>query len=323
MKKIVIILCVVVLVALGGITLFVWKPWSRELLIGRGNSAGNIANIGKVVQYKEWHYFADPNGNGIYQIHANDIEDRHMYSGEEATYINVLGDWFYYSSYAGGVIGISKMRADGRKSELICDDFALFLTLSDGWLYYIEYEERHIYRIRIDGTGREQLSDIGARKLNLTDGWLYYTSNEQQNIYKMKIDGTEQAMIYEGSVTELNIDGDRIYYRPDAEDPHIYKMKTDGTGIEQVGDDEVGIINVSDGWIYYSNSEEHYSIYKIRTDGTDRELLLSLTSDTESGPILVLDDWIYYQERDGYPRTPWYRLRTDGTGHELVYGVNK
>ena len=314
MKKILIIISAVIVIGLGAITLFVWKPWrSKELWVGRGNTTSNISNLAKMIQYEEWHYYAEPGDINLYKIPIEGGERKEMGSSYNFSYFNIVGNWIYFNN---GGSGIDKMRIDGRKREVICEDNAMLISVVDGWLYYINAgDNNHIYRIKIDGTNREKLNDVESNQLNAVDGWLYYAGEDYQGIYKMKMDGTDYTVICEDAIEQIHVVGDWIYYSNESENNHLYRIKTDGTGKERIGEDVVGVINVSDDWIYYSNGNENHDIYKMRIDGTERELL---RSDAQSGPIVVLGDWIYYHERKGYPFSPVYRMKTDGSRHEKI-----
>lgn len=320
-RKLIVILAVMLFVG-GAVTTLVLKQWERageENVTGqRGNSVGNIVNIGHVAYDGSWHYFSEPDlSSALHKIKANGENKQLIGNGEDSSsYINVVGDWIYYRN---GADGIYKIKTNGKGREKIIGDSGVYVSVVDGWIYYVNYSDDDcIYKVCVDGTGRQKLNNEASTMLNVVEGWIYYTNGEYKGLHKMRTDGTGHILLSDDECKYINVVDDWIYYCNIVDGNTIYKVQTNGTVREKICDDESECLNVSDGWIYYSNKGDGRSLYKIRIDGTDRELLY----DDTCVCIIVAGEWIYYQLQDlpewRFPLTPMYRIRTDGTGHEQV-----
>ena len=69
-----------------------------------GNTSGNINNIGIAAQQGDWIYYSNYNGvdgDKIYKI-KTDGTGKIELTGDRAFYINVAGDWIYYTNNDDG-----------------------------------------------------------------------------------------------------------------------------------------------------------------------------------------------------------------------------
>ena len=295
----------------------------------RGNTAGNTANWGLAAEQGGWIYYSNrdggPDSYKPYKIRT-DGTGKTKLCNDAAEYLNVVGDWVYYSQ--GAEQGkLYKIRTDGTGRTKLSDDDSDFVSVVDGWIYYIKsvtHEPRgEIYKIRTDGTGRTKLSDEVSLAINVEDGWIY-TINVTNEFYKIRTDGTGWAKLsdeYGNRIVNADninaIENGWIYYfdRGFAGGPAggrasgYYKIRTDGTDQTRISDDFGESVNAADGWVYFSNYFDDGKLYKMRTDGANRTKL----SDDDVGDINLADGWIYYLSYGGQI----YRIRTDGTGRQL------
>jgi hypothetical protein len=198
----------------------------------RGNTSGNIINLGIVAENNGWIYY------------SNSTDNEKLY----------------------------KARKDDDKITKVSDDIPLYINVIDGWIYYCNIsDDGKLYKIKTDGSQRTKLANDFAEEVTVENGWIYYLSAlEEYKLYKIKTDGTLRTRLNNDSSLNLNIEGDFIYYTNIDDDFKIYKIRKDGIGKTKLNNDFSGFINVIDGWIYYSNLSDNYKIYKIETNGTNR-----------------------------------------------------
>ena len=290
-----------------------------------GNTIGNTINGGIVAIYDGWVYYSN---YGLWKARTDGMGEIKL-DDDYARYINVVGDWIYYTPDIGESFdGIWKIRTDGTQKTRINYDYAQFINVVDDWIYYTIREEgffEGIYKIHTDGTQKTKLSSENAYYISIIDGWIYYTSetldsNEEvidEGIYKIRTDGTQKTKINDYVVSRMNVYDGSVYYTIRwYTGEGIYRIGTDGTGKVMLSDDNADTINVVDDWIYFrswKDANDVNAIYKIRTDGTQRT---RLTDYDNYFHVSVVGDWVYYRLGDGDADT--YKMRTDGTQNQFI-----
>jgi len=229
-----------------------------------GNTPGNVANGGGIVQGDGFVYYATGG--------ALSTDPRETTNGK-----------------------LCRISVDGGDSRVLKDDPDVFdygeLNYVDGWLYFcmeravystetIEgvsadaagAETLGIYKMRSDGSELTLVYDDpsmnGVNCLSYADGWLYFAPGAAKGglgVYKLRPDGT--------GLTELAAG----------------LSDTDGLGIDML---------VYGGWVYYS---DHRSIYRVRTDGSGRTTLFEETTSGKPmvGDMNVQGEWVYFRSNNG------------------------
>ncbi|MCL2577698.1 MAG: DUF5050 domain-containing protein [Defluviitaleaceae bacterium] len=349
----IIIVVVTLIIISGAVTVLLFKPWEEYIATSenepqqkerRGNTAGNIANIGRVAQDGEWIYFSALIHESIPGIPVSEttplghLRRKRVDGGESELLflvpplfpesINVIGDWLYFITFDG----LHRMRTDGTHVEMLigCVDTRPNISrviLIENWLFFTlavdidGVRERHLYRMSVDGEIHERISNINAGSISVSDGWIYYADRDDNHmVYRIRPDGTERMRLSSGGARgKIIVDDGWVYYSDFSGDISIYKIRIDGSEHQRVverssynGADYE--FNIFDGWVYYSSYLSD-GIYRIRNDGTDRQRI----SDGFGREINIIGDWIYY--RPGYDAdifSPLYRMRKDGTEREQV-----
>lgn len=137
---------------------------------------------------------------------------------DEVAYINIVGDWIYYSNY------------------------------SDGHRPYVVHK---------NGTYRGKLSDNFADSVQVEGDWVYFTSGSGV-ISKINKSGNGSVIPIKGTASEfnkgyhINVYGDWVFYSNAQDDGKLYKINTDGSGNKvKLADETVGYINIVDDWVYF------------------------------------------------------------------------
>jgi hypothetical protein len=297
-----------------------------------GNTCGNIINDGLFAQQGEWIYYRGsmPDDRYFRQDRTclckirEDGTGKLELNNDYATYINVVGDWVYYSEGNVSPGGIYKIRTDGTGGTKITDEMSVNINVVGEWIYYKNRgDDGKLYKVRTDGTEKTKLSDdICGGDINVVGAWVYYlNASDEANVYKIRIDGTERTKLNDEGSSDLNVVDGWVYYSTWRDNTSIYKIRTDGTERTKLNDDDSHYINVADGWAFYSNWGDNQKIYKIRTDGTERTKLID---DKLNGGIHIVGGWIYYNSkittRDSFKEIMsdnTYRIRLDGTCRQV------
>ncbi len=280
----------------------------------RGNTVGNIANGGLVAYSEGWIYYSNPEDDGRLYKKKTDGSGVTRLSDNGAMYINVVGDWIYYSTswrplifhhLSAGIGGnIYKIRTDGSAETALNDQPSAFVQVVDDWIYYtgydLENEQAAIYKMSTDGSGQNEIISIDGRHLTVVDGWAYfsvidwenyYSVSDSEGIYKVRVDGSGHERITSAKASSINVVGDWIYYTG-LNGEAIFRIRIDGAEQRRLSDANAYFINVEDDWIYYVNHGDDWrNIYRMRTDGSEKARL----SDQRAFPhIFTAGEWLYY-----------------------------
>lgn len=216
-----------------------------------------------------------------------------------------------------------KRKMDGSEEVKLSDDNAAYLNIEGDWLYYTipsQNDPGGIYKIKTDGTGRAQIFAGPAENLWVKDGWIYYMHDTNgggyywtDGIHRMKTDGTEDQVILakdqNSSFSGFFLDGDTIYY---VKLNSLFRMNLDGSDNRKLREDVTHAV-VIDGWIYYV-CHESMQLNKMSGDGlVDIPLY---TSERGISALQYRQGWIYMA--DGHFGVLGFdyidKLRMDGTG---------
>ncbi|WP_055666458.1 DUF5050 domain-containing protein [Desnuesiella massiliensis] len=153
---------------------------------------------------------------------------------DEVAYINVVGDWIYYSNYS-----------DGHK----------------------------LFVIHKDGTYRGKISDTWADCVQVVGDWIYLTSGSGV-IGKVNKAGDGNVIPIRATANQydkgyhINAVGDWIFYSNAEDGGKLYKINTDGSGSKvKLGDEPVGYINVIGDWIYFNTTKGKLFRLPINSNG--------------------------------------------------------
>jgi len=84
----------------------------------RGNTVGNIVNGGYVAQKSDWIYYQSNDGGKLYKIRT-DGSSRTKLNDDSSYWINVVGDWVYYTNFNDDIGKFYKIRTDGTERQLV------------------------------------------------------------------------------------------------------------------------------------------------------------------------------------------------------------
>ncbi|MDR2600112.1 MAG: DUF5050 domain-containing protein [Oscillospiraceae bacterium] len=289
----------------------------EDIVMGRGNTSGNIANIGYIAQTYEWIYIVEARGLfPLYKMRHDESERQRVHPTEQGfTFINIIGDWIYYSNMSvNSGRNIYRLSVDGTIQEKINDEISTSLTVVDGYIYYRNMDD-YLYRMQLNGTNIEKVIDEQTNTFCVAGDWIYYGIKGDYGFYKINVNGTERTRLSSDDIEIIVIYEEWVFFTVfdnDRRENLLHKMRMDGSERYQMCDDNIGFFNISDDWIYYSNWSDNEYLYRMNIDGTEKELIYT----DRVAMIYILGDWVYYSSI--IPLPPMYRVRIDGSGYESL-----
>ncbi len=180
-----------------------------------------------------------------------------------------------------------------------------------------------IYRINTDGTGLEYLSDavLDDDDMVLVNSWLYYINGNDRHIYKMNTENRREICLTEEKCYGLIIHENIIYYTYWVEDEEgdyeyvLASMDVDGNGHFEIARGS-GYYNLTymDGKVYYVSFSED-AFCSINPDGTDQQNVME--GDVKEY-VWFYDGGCYYIDKSRNNTLAVYR---EESGETLHYNI--
>jgi len=288
-----------------------------------------VADGGWVYYIYRGNYYSDADRAEVSTLHRIKLDGKgdERLSETKTIYFDIMDGWIYfvpenvpaYSDLPAYILPLCRMRTDGTEEAVIAEDWVRSFQVFNGMVYYYEMGTDDLHSMKPDGSG-EKVVCRSCRGYFLTTDYIYYIkySNMGTHIYRCRLDGSEDTRFYSSSVPEFSLQaqGDGlVFYRDENYVIHAIKRDTVTTNRVAAPDVTNGDFVMDNEWLYYVSASEKYSLYKIRLDGTDRTQVSSGVFDR----IALFDGWIYFLgEGDNATDFSLYRMRTDGTGKELI-----
>lgn len=214
------------------------------------------------------------------------------------------GNYIYYSNRLKKD-GFYKANIDGSNPYKLDDAPAISINYYDGWLYYINRNNRYIYKIKTDGTEKTLVDTGNYKYLKFYNGRLYCIEYNIYSLYSMNLDGTDKKIILDNMYpNSFSFVENYIYYNNshNIEGDCIYRFNLEDNSITPINITGAKWINVSDKYIFYMNPK-YLTLHREDIDGGNQLLL-------DDGYFVyiphLLGDWVYYVS-DG--TTSLYSLR--------------
>lgn len=154
-----------------------------------------------------------------------------------------IGDSFYYPFGE-----LYKLRVDGTEETKLSDVKASFLNVVGDWIYYSDVNDGiSLYKMKTDGTEKSKIIDDNCYDVNVAGENIYY-SDMSVSLHKTDINGKNKVTIGEdGRYMNINIAGDWLYLKLwNGDENSYYKIKTDGSAKLKLNKDETGEFRVTE-----------------------------------------------------------------------------
>lgn len=291
----------------------------------KGNSNGNIVNLGLVTKQDDWIYYSNwmDNSQGICKI-KEDGSGWTKISSDKARSLNVIGDWIYYENvsdsddyiYNNKTVQTGKLykiKTDGTGRQLVCDDnnqyfLPAVISVVDGWIYFPDRKDNErLYRIRINDNRVEKLNDNFSCNINVVGNYIYYGNmDDGDKLYRLDINTKESTKMVDVDSRSINATENGMYYVDITNKQTISRLEYNNSSVKLAS--YAYPINVNGNYIYYCSNSQ---LWKVNVNkGTPIKVL-----DVHTSFINIIDNWIYYiNDGDG----KLYKVDVNGSSNQLV-----
>jgi serine/threonine protein kinase len=279
-----------------------------------GNTGGNIINSGLVAVQGETVFFRSNQGGALHEA-ALDGDQALMIGTDSAFYINVSGDWIYYSN-GDDNNRIYRIGTDGSVRTPVTRSSTAFVTLQEDWIFYLDLnDDNKICRITTAGAERTVVVDDYVLSFSIADEWIYYINQSDDNkIYRVGTDGAGREKIVDSTSCCPQVHSGKLFYINESDGSKIYSANIDGSGPQAITSGQAAFLNVDESWLYYSALAEGHAIYRVKHNGSEETRLYA-------GPAYSLNlagNWIVFlNQLDG---DSVYIMNKDGGEPSLFEG---
>lgn len=248
----------------------------------RGNSTGNIVNLGRAV---------------------SDGENLVVFDNMALQFANIYQGYLYYvdATDEGRLYRMSL--ADNTTQCIVTAEDIAYVNVVDDQIFYRSTEDKYsVHRCSLDGSGDVKLSSMRASRLAAVDGSLYFANWDSgtEGLWRMDYNGNNLQQLYAAGDVPLfiNVDGDTVYWASYEQKSCLARTSLT-TGLTEFATNVTGAesLNVYNGRIYFFWSDgDEQGIYSVTTDFTDLRLVYSGSNISN---INIVNDTIYFRVNGG------------------------
>lgn len=232
----------------------------------RGNTNGNIANLGMGAKQGEWIIFTDLGDGGTLKASKNG--GKHCITlmshlNDIFACINLTGQRLDYISSLYGDINTVWLE-DQTASSLIATSSYCMQAVDSRYYYIDEGGDGGIYKMDPDsaepvrvGTHAAYIQDVTTESshasFSVDGGYLYYcAADDDLRIYRVDLETNEEVMLCSRSASMLIVQDGRVMFI-DADNRRLYSLDEDGTA-EALTQCSVGTFNFDGSHIFYTDT---------------------------------------------------------------------
>ncbi len=249
----------------------------------RGNTNGNIANIGMGVAQGDKIFFTNPCAEW-YTFTLENGEVKKVFDDLDDIFVqmNMIDSNLYYISYYYEDMCFYDI--NGGIPGSLADIATYALIVYDDYLYAIDASDGYVKRWKFNSetTDGEQLGEHKAYlysaqtalTMSVTDDYVYYAAvDDDYNVYRVSLaDKTEQKIV-SSKVSRLIVENGLVYYVLE-EDGKLYSCNSDGSDVKCLSQRNIAAFNVNEKYVYYSSAEE--GLFKIPFNGGEETKISDL-----------------------------------------------
>lgn len=259
----------------------------------RGNTPGNINNLGMFASDGDYLYYSDMSNNGYLSRHRLDGGERKVLMNKEVRYINLAGNSLVFTVLGNGNCPY-RLDLDTGDCIKLADGVAYRITVINDIVYFISDAE-FLYRMNLDGSDFGQLGMDGVRYFCVMGERIYYHNPQDNRVYRMNLDGSGAGKVSDEPLhplSYLTVTDDSIYFLDG--NSLISRMGLDGMDKKVLCRNSIRCFNLSGGTIYFSSMHDG-KVRSVSTDGGEGVMLDNGKSvDGYVNEISVINGTVYY-----------------------------
>ena len=291
----------------------------------RGNTNGNLANMGLGVVQDDWILFLDLPRMRLFAMHRDGSGRAEVLRDVQDMFLcmNLLGERLHYVSYFMQDVNLYAL--DGSEWYPLLEGPTYCLLVEGDTLYYVdEGGDGGCYAMNLsDGQSRRLGShamydgsngENGLTSFSVEDGYFYYIAcDDEDHVYRVELATGAEEKICDVPADRLIVQ-DGVVYTVAQEDGRLYRSAPDGSGRTALTEHRVGAFNVDAQGIVYLNLDDAGQVWSMGTQG---ENAAKFCDAQDVQYITLLDTYVMlYSFTSSDAAT--YLLRRDGSEMETL-----
>lgn len=254
-----------------------------------GNSAGNLNNGGLFCEDDGVVYFANAyDSDTLYRMNPDETKVEKI-SNAQVNFINAGGDYLYYY----------------QQDSAASNSFASLFKVNG------------IYRAKKNGKKPLCLKRIPSPGLVLWENTIFYQNNTRDKgttLWRVDTDKRNDQELIDHLANPFSVKDGLIYFSGTESDHFLYTLHTETNAVTTVWEGNLYMPIAQGDFVYYMDMSSDYRLCRYSLSAGTVEILTEDRLDFFN----VYGDMIYYQKSS--PTEPALkRIRTDGSGEEVVY----
>lgn len=222
----------------------------------------NIYEFFDIIEGRLFYYVGNSKKRYIISINS-DGSDRKEWHTYISKILFVQGGWLYFIRKRGYNSILCKIRLDGTKRSVIASDVEEFISIKNGYLYYVN-DESTLVKVRMDGSNLQELCDNVKTVLSVKEDKIVFVSVDDgfkanafgqqmsqpvKSIYSVDFSGEGIIKLVYNIKEAKEYDEDTVYYvseksvkstdgTPDKKFDELYKLNVETREIEKLLDTE-------------------------------------------------------------------------------------
>jgi hypothetical protein len=299
MKRIIISIAIVLVIAAAGITVWTVSHRSDEIKYNtgyvNGNTAGNLYNAGLFCESNGTVFFANPDDNNrLYSMDADGTNLKKL-CNDSAMYINADSNYVYFiknnsnsstssTAYAIDALysyssnALCRIDREGGRVTVLDSDPCLYASLIGNEIYYLHYDSETattLYKIGIDGESRTKVANNYVFTCSTDGQYFYYDNSADGSIYRYDTVTDTTSQVYACNCYKPIVTNDgNAYYMDINQDNALVHVDINTGNPVTLSSESLDLYNVYGSTIYYQTySKTGSSLCMIKNDGTGYQVL--------------------------------------------------
>lgn len=244
---------------------------------GSSNERVIAKDVSEACIYGEWIYYVEggslsPLNYKIYKMKTDGSAETKIIDGTWISSISISGGKIVYLDNVAKTLQYSEKKIcvvdlNGNNKTIILEaSDPDIMHAENGWIYYCDNSNQHIFRAKLDGSGVKEMNSVKSAQMRVSNGWIYYINTTDETINKMKLDGSNKVVISKNIAPNLFVNDSSVFYQE--YDSNLYKLTDDGKSV-LLAKKVRTIWGITSDWIFFIDNDE--ILKKVRTDGSKEQ----------------------------------------------------
>lgn len=293
-----------------------------------GNTPCNLMNGGRFCEVDGIIYFSNPYDGGKLYSMSTACTDVKFLSTDNASSINVAGDYIYYVRTNASVdsnptlllddnlFGIVRMTTKGSRATTLfpgyCNDMSLY---GNSLIFNANKSATEVtYTLPIRGGDTTLIAEQNYDNASIRDNLVYFSDNTIDNsIYTMDISDGTIMMNYAAESRQATLYGNYIYYIDISSNNCLMRVDLATRTANLVTNESVVAYNVYNDTVYFSSDDSH-ALKRIKSDGSECETIV----EGDISSIYCTSRYTFFSFADS---DNLYRVETEGDPTVLTFTI--